>query len=213
LLETKKNPLNFEVLSKKNNTMFTFRPENLTYSQFYLEFSYSLTTDHIFGYGERAHEFKLSPGMYTIWLNDTGTPYDDGKGGKNLYGHHPFILNRVSDGTFFGLLFVNTNAQDLIISKPGYNGTVNLTQKTIGGEIEFFLFRGATPLEVITKYQTKIGFPALPPVWALGWINADGDIIILNSLMKLFRNTEIFLFLLIQCGLILTIWTITKTSL
>jgi lysosomal alpha-glucosidase len=169
VVKDKKNPLHFEVLSKKNNTMFTFRPENLTYSQFYLEFSYTLTTDHIFGYGERAHNFKLSPGMYTIWLNDTGTPYDDGQGGKNLYGHHPFILNRVSDGTFFGLLFVNTNAQDLIISHPNNNGTVNLTQKTIGGEIEFFLFRGATPLEVITKYQTKIGFSALPPVWALGW--------------------------------------------
>ena len=164
-----KNPMNFKIKNKNNNTIFSFISENLVYSKFYISFSYSLTTDQIFGYGERVHNFKLSPGMYTIWLKDLATPNDDGLGGKGLYGHHPFILNRVNDGSFIGILFVNTNAQDLIISKPYDDGTVDLNQITIGGEIEFFIFRGQTPNEVISKYQSKIGFPNLPPFWALGY--------------------------------------------
>ena len=169
VINDSKNPMNFKIKNKNNNTIFSFISENLVYSKFYISFSYSLTTDQIFGYGERVHNFKLSPGMYTIWLNDTGTPVDDGLGGKGLYGHHPFILNRVNDGSFIGILFVNTNAQDLIISKPNDDGTVDLNQITIGGEIEFFIFIGQTPNEVISNYQSKIGFPNLPPFWALGY--------------------------------------------
>ena len=189
-----KNPMNFKIKNKNNNTIFSFISENLVYSKFYISFSYSLTTDQIFGYGERVHNFKLSPGMYTIWLNDTGTPVDDGLGGKGLYGHHPFILNRVNDGSFIGILFVNTNAQDLIISKPNDDGTVDLNQITIGGEIEFFIFIGQTPNEVISNYQSKIGFPNLPPFWALGYHQCRWgykNTSILENIVNQFNNYSI----------------------
>lgn len=164
-------PLDFNIKNRKNNSVFQFMSEPFFFSKYYNSFSYKLTTDMIFGYGERAHKFKLDEGIYTIWLNDTsiGTVVDDNLGGRNLYGHQPFILNRDKDGNFLGILFINTNAQDLIISKPDIKGNVKLEQRTIGGIIELVIFLGETPNDVIIKFQSFIGFPVLPPLWAHGW--------------------------------------------
>ena len=87
---------NFNIFSIKspNISVFSFLEEGFKLDEFYISFQYQLTTNLIFGNGERVHEFLLNPGIYTSWPNDTNTPYDEGTGGYNLYGIHSFILNK-----------------------------------------------------------------------------------------------------------------------
>ena len=72
---------------------YTFSNETFLYSDTLLIFESFLTSNDIYGFGERSHEFKLGDGVYTIWPNDTGgIKYDHQKGGKNGYGHQPIGL-------------------------------------------------------------------------------------------------------------------------
>ena len=45
----------------------------------YINFQSELTSDKIYGFGERSHDFKLNEGLYTIWPNEpAGIKYDKG---------------------------------------------------------------------------------------------------------------------------------------
>jgi hypothetical protein len=46
----------------------------------------------MYGFGERIHKFGLGEGAWTMWAKGQDSPVDDGLGGKNVYGVHPFIL-------------------------------------------------------------------------------------------------------------------------
>ena len=69
-----------------------------------------------------------------------------------------------------GIYFRNSNAMSPVIRKnPGYGTGSTLSYITIGGQLEmYFMFKG-TAKEIIKQYQSIIGFPSLPPLYALGW--------------------------------------------
>ena len=55
----------------------------------------NLTSHLIARFGERYHDFILDDGLYKSWPNDkSGILFDDGKGGHNLMGLHPFGLHK-----------------------------------------------------------------------------------------------------------------------
>jgi len=100
---------------------------------------------------------------------------DNGQGGLQTYGVHPFALVP-SDlhGDFFGLYFTNTNAASPVIRHKSSNGThqdvgSTISYITTGGEIELFVFTKGTAAGIIKQYHNLIGKPSLPPFWALGW--------------------------------------------
>lgn len=51
-----------------------------------------IPSTRIFGFGERIREFNLVSGTWTMWAKGQDSPYDDGKGGRQVYGVHPFVL-------------------------------------------------------------------------------------------------------------------------
>ena len=75
----------FRLMTQDNEEFFYFSTkDNFIYSDTYINFESKLTSDNIYGFGERTHDFKLNEGIYTIWPYDCGgTKYDDGLGGLN----------------------------------------------------------------------------------------------------------------------------------
>ena len=41
--------------------------------------------------------------------------------------------------------------------------------RTIGGILDFYIFMGPTPEEVVQQYSSAVGLPMMPPYWALGF--------------------------------------------
>lgn len=72
------------------------------------------------------------------------------------------------DGQAFGVFIFNSNAQDYKFEE--FEDTQSmLTYRTIGGILDLIFFAGPSPEDVIRQYQLVIGFPYMPPYWALGF--------------------------------------------
>jgi hypothetical protein len=166
----------FRLMSEDNEEFFSFTTtHNFLYSDTYINFESKLTTDDIYGFGERTHDFKLNSGVYTIWPHDCGgTKYDDGKGGMNQYGHQPIGLHKTKfNNLWLGFVFLNTNAQDVVIHTDSDSNSdkknTYLTHRTIGGIIDYYIIVNDSPEEVVKSIQCLLGIPPLPPFWSFGY--------------------------------------------
>ena len=105
-----------------------------------------------------------------MWANGRNESYDDGSGGKQTYGVHPFALIQTQDRSeWMGIFFRNANAQSPVITNNDTASTSTLTYVTTGGELEMYFFTKGSAKQIIKAYQNMIGKPQLPPFWALGW--------------------------------------------
>ena len=114
------NKFSFKLTTKEGNQFYLFNTsKNFIFSDTFINFQSELTSDDIYGFGERSHDFKLGQGLYTMWTQDTsGTSYDIGTGGRNQYGHQPIALHKTKyNNLWLGFVFLNTNDQDVKISK------------------------------------------------------------------------------------------------
>lgn len=102
----------------------------------FIQLDMKVATQKIYGFGERQREFTLGEGAYTMWTNGQETPYDDGTGGKQIYGVHPFCLIKAKTrDRFFGIFFRNSNAQAVVITHNQTDGSANLSYMTTGGNL------------------------------------------------------------------------------
>ena len=160
----------FRIMTSDEEQFYLFNSSNnFIFSDNYINFKSEITSDNIYGFGERVHEFKLGEGLYTIWPQDTlGTRYDKGIGGENLYGHQPIAIHKTKyKNLWLGFVFLNTNDQDVLISKLN-NNDFSLEHKTIGGIIDYYIIVDNSPEEVLKNIQFLLGYPTLPPFWSLG---------------------------------------------
>jgi alpha-glucosidase (family GH31 glycosyl hydrolase) len=72
--------------------------------------------------------------------------------------------DHVPSGNMHGVLLLNSNAMDY-----SFGSIPSLTIRTIGGILDFFIFLGPTPEQVIQQYTWLIGRSMLPPYWSLGF--------------------------------------------
>ena len=175
------DPFGFTIKDQRSNEdIYSFDGSNFLYSDTLIMFDQLLTTKYIYGFGERNFEFNLEEGKYTTWPNDTTTTYKDKKtGGYNLMGHQPIGLHKTKNKKYLGFIFMNINAQDLIINSTNAKYLNNKNENnifkyfmrhiTIGGIINYFITFGDTPEEAILEIHKIIGRPTLPPYWAFGW--------------------------------------------
>ena len=67
-------------------------------------------------------------------------------------------------GQMHGVLLLNSNAMDY-----SFQSTPSLTIRTIGGILDFFVFLGPKPEQVVEQYTWLVGRTILPPYWSLGF--------------------------------------------
>ena len=62
--------------------IFTTENTDFLYTDIFIGFGGYITTNDVYGFGERYHELKLGDGKFTMWSNDTsGIQEDTGEGG------------------------------------------------------------------------------------------------------------------------------------
>ncbi|XP_046559540.1 lysosomal alpha-glucosidase-like [Haliotis rubra] len=136
----------------------------LVFSDQMIQISVGVPTTNLYGIGENRKPFRIqveqSPG-FSLWAHDMIPKIN-----ANQYGSHPFVLGIEPNGDAFGIFLLNSNALriDVLPTSP-----VTIRYRTLGGILDFYVFTGPTPDDVIDQYWALIGQPPLPPYWSLGY--------------------------------------------
>ena len=165
-----KDTFSFKFTSTRDGTpLVSSEGGNFLMLDKYVQLDLNLPSQRVYGLGERQREFNLDQGTWTMWANGQETPYDDGMGGKQTYGVHPFALVQTKDPQeFLGIFFRDSNAQSPVLVF-NQDGSSTLSYITTGANLEIFFFFKGTAKQIISQYQSFVGLPSLPPFWALGW--------------------------------------------
>eukprot|EP01018_Ginkgo_biloba_P031171 Gb_36137 [translate_table: standard] len=135
---------------------------NMVFKDQYLEISTIIPSNaSLYGLGESTRPgFRLSQNeSYSLWNSDIGSVnlYLD------LYGSHPFYMDVRTGGIAHGVLLLNSNGMDIQYGGP------YLTYRAIGGVLDFYFFKGPSPLSVVQQYTDLVGRPAPMPYWSFGF--------------------------------------------
>ncbi|CAG4950910.1 unnamed protein product [Colias eurytheme] len=153
----------FKVIRNEDNVTI-WNAQNvggLILSDKFLQLSTILPTNYTYGFGEKQARFlnDMNWKTHTLFNKDIA-PTED----VNLYGSHPFYLALETNGNSHGVLLLNSNAMDIVLQP-----TPAITYRTIGGILNFYIFLGPSPSDVVSQYTEIIGKPFMPPYWALGF--------------------------------------------
>uniref|UniRef100_A0A183J4M7 P-type domain-containing protein n=1 Tax=Soboliphyme baturini TaxID=241478 RepID=A0A183J4M7_9BILA len=150
-----------------DRTLFDSSIGGFVYNDQLIQISTYLPSTRMYGFGEHAHpSLKHSFSSYQTWPMFARHEPRSRKtqSNNNLHGVHPFYMCADQFGKFHGVLFLNSNAQEItILPAPA------ITYRTIGGILEMYIFRGPSPADVIRQYWQLIGPPRLVPYWSLGF--------------------------------------------
>ena len=93
-LQIYENPFGFQFTNRMNESdvLIHTNGSQIVMMDKYLQVDLQLPSRRIYGLGERIHEFDLGEGAWTMWANGRYPQYDDGTGGKQGSGVHPFAL-------------------------------------------------------------------------------------------------------------------------
>jgi alpha-glucosidase (family GH31 glycosyl hydrolase) len=117
-----------------------------------------------------------------MWARDAPTPKDE-----NVYGVHPFHLE-MRNGKAHGIFLLNSHGMDVLIR----SGVI--TWKILGGVLDFYVFVGPTPADVVHQYYEVIGHPQMISYWSLGFQHCRygfNNIWEVNDVVKRYRENDI----------------------
>jgi alpha-D-xyloside xylohydrolase len=117
--------------------------------------------EYIYGFGEKFSTFVKNGQTVEVWNNDGGTC------SEQSYKSIPFFVSSRSYG-----VFVNHPEK---VTFDIASETVSKTAFTVQGQrMEYFLFGGNTVADVLERYTTLTGKPALPPAYSFGlWLSTS----------------------------------------
>ncbi|KAL6030171.1 hypothetical protein STEG23_030424 [Scotinomys teguina] len=179
-VEVSKQPFGIRITRKSSNrVLFDSTIGPLLFSDQFLQLSTQLPSANVYGLGEHVHQqyrHDMNWKTWSLFSRDT-TPNEEG---NNLYGVQTFFLClEDNSGLSFGVFLMNSNAMEVTLQP-----TPAITYRTIGGILDFYVFLGNTPEEVVQEYLELIGRPALPSYWALGFQISRYDYGTLDNMKK-----------------------------
>ncbi|XP_008581186.1 PREDICTED: maltase-glucoamylase, intestinal [Galeopterus variegatus] len=164
-VEVSKQPFSIKVIRRSNSrVLFDSSIGPLLFADQFLQLSIRLPSANVYGLGEHVHRQYRHDMNWKTWpiFNRDTTPNGDG---TNLYGEQTFFLClEDATGLSFGVFLMNSNAMEVDVQPAPA-----VTYRTIGGVLDFYVFLGDTPEQVVQEYLKLIGRPVLPSYWALGF--------------------------------------------
>ncbi|KAL0022358.1 hypothetical protein WJX77_003500 [Trebouxia sp. C0004] len=144
--------------------IFSTNGQRLVFKEQYIELSSAIEANSsLFGLEERTASKGLrlqrAGRPLAMWNHDTLSANTD----TNLYGSHPFVLEVRPDGSSHGILLLNSNAMEVVLTED------TLSWRMTGGIIDLYMLMGPSPSQVLQQLTAIIGRPALPPLWSLGF--------------------------------------------
>ncbi|XP_051012796.1 sucrase-isomaltase, intestinal [Acomys russatus] len=164
-VQVSQKPFSIKVFRKSNNRiLFDTSIGPLVYSNQYLQISTKLPSQYIYGFGEHIHKRFRHDLYWKTWPIFTRDELP-GDNNHNLYGHQMFFMGiEDNSGKSYGVFLMNSNAMEIFIQP-----TPIITYRVTGGILDFYIFLGDTPEQVVQQYQELIGRPAMPAYWSLGF--------------------------------------------
>uniref|UniRef100_A0A8C4JJE3 alpha-glucosidase n=1 Tax=Dromaius novaehollandiae TaxID=8790 RepID=A0A8C4JJE3_DRONO len=164
-VEVNQNPFGITVTRISNGrVLFDTNIGPLQYADQYLQLSIKLPSSNIYGVGEHVHKQYRHDVYWKTWPMFSRDIAPSGNM-DNLYGVQTFFLC-VEDntGASLGVFLMNSNAMEFALQPAPA-----VTYRTIGGILDFYVFLGDTPEQVVQEYLNLVGLPTLPSYWTLGF--------------------------------------------
>ncbi|XP_013208690.1 putative maltase-glucoamylase-like protein FLJ16351 [Microtus ochrogaster] len=164
-VEVIKMPFGIRIIRKSNRKVLLDTGIGpLQFAQQYLQLSFRLPSSNVYGLGEHVHQQYLHNMSWNTWpiFTRDATPTE---GMANLYGAHTFFLClEDTSGASLGVFLLNSNAMEVTLQPAPA-----ITYRTTGGILDFYIFLGNTPEQVVQEYLEVVGRPFLPSYWSLGF--------------------------------------------
>jgi alpha-glucosidase len=119
--------------------------------------------EHFFGFGERTGRLDQRGRSFTNWTTDP--PYGHGTGTDPLYIAMPVYL-ALRPGLAYGLFYNNSYRSRFDVANRREDRVI---WEADGGELDYYVFYGPTPADVLQALGEVLGRTPLPPRWALGY--------------------------------------------
>ena len=185
----KKDKFEFKMTDfETDEVVFDSIDRSLIMTDKYLEIGFRLPSTILFGLGQHNAKFLLKEGNWTMWNRDrNGSPVATGQGNNQTYGTHPFLMCKTKNNKFIGMLFYNSNAQEVNIRFAKDDKSI-ITYRTVGGILDIYYFMAGSADEVIKNYNNLIGRPILPPFWGLGYHQSSWEYNNTNDLKEVVKR-------------------------
>ncbi|XP_054985594.1 maltase-glucoamylase [Sorex araneus] len=164
-VKVSQNSFGIQVIRKSNGRVLldsSIGP--LIFADQFLQISMRLPSANVYGLGEHVHQqyrHDMNWKTWTLFSRDRVPNRDR----TNLYGVQTFFLClEDASGSSFGVFLMNSNAMEVSLQPAPA-----ITYRTIGGILDFYVFLGDTPEQVVQEYLELIGRPVLPTYWSLGF--------------------------------------------
>jgi len=163
-VEFKNDPFSLKILRKDNGAVLWDSSAGVfIFEDQFMQISTQPPLSFVYGFGEQEHKsFKHNLSAWEvlpIFARDE-FPFN----GWNSYGPYPYYTCMENEGKAHGVFLMNSNAMDVALQpKPA------ITYRTIGGILDFYIFLGPSPEDVVAQYTKAIGRTFLPPYWSLGF--------------------------------------------
>ncbi|CAO2603307.1 Probable maltase-glucoamylase 2 [Lemmus lemmus] len=186
-VEVTNMPFSIRIIRKSNRKVLLDTGIGpLQFAQQYLQLSFRLPSSNVFGLGEHVHQQYLHNMSWNTWpiFTRDATPTE---GMVNLYGAHTFFLClEDTSGASLGVFLLNSNAMEVTLQPAPA-----VTYRTTGGILDFYIFLGNTPEQVVQEYLEVVGRPFLPSYWSLGFQLSRRDYGGINGLKEVIdRNRK-----------------------
>ena len=118
--------------------------------------------DHFFGLGDKPGPLDRAGMSFTMWNTDS---FGFQESTDPIYKSIPFFI-QMRAGKALGVLFDNTFRSTFDFGKESPN---RYSVTAPDGPIDYYVFYGPTPKQVIETYAWLTGPTPLPPLWTLGF--------------------------------------------